>query len=272
LRRDPYAIYAEYILRLKPLETVERDMGPREIGIAWHAALQEFVETHPFGALPPEARDRLFSIARERFAPLRADPAFAALNWPRIEAGLDFFLAFDRKSRLDATSVWVEQHGAIPIPLASGAPFKLSARADRIDALASGGARLIDYKSGTPPGRKEVKVGFAPQLTLEAAMLRRGGFKGLPPLEAEQALYLKLGGAKGGEEKPAGGKGEDILALAEKHFAELKILLDQFSCEDTPYLSRPFPKFASRFSDYDHLARVKEWATADGDAESGDSP
>jgi len=272
LRRDPYAIYAEYILRLKPLETVERDMGPREIGIAWHAALQEFVETHPFGALSPEARDRLFSIARERFAPLRADPAFAALNWPRIEAGLDFFLAFDRKSRLDATSVWVEQHGAIPIPLASGAPFKLSARADRIDALASGGARLIDYKSGTPPGAKEVKVGFAPQLTLEAAMLRRGGFKRLPPLEAEQALYLKLGGAKGGEEKPAGGKGEDIFALAEKHFAELKILLDQFSCEDTPYLSRPFPKFASRFSDYDHLARVKEWATADGDAESGDSP
>ena len=123
-------------------------MGPREIGIAWHAALQEFVETYPFGALPPEARDRLFSIARERFAPLRADPAFAALNWPRIEAGLDFFLAFDRKSRLDTTSVWVEQHGAIPIPLASGAPFKLSARADRIDALASGGARLIDYKSG----------------------------------------------------------------------------------------------------------------------------
>ena len=87
LRRDPYAIYAEYILRLKPLEPVERDIGPRETGIAWHAALQEFVETYPFGALPPEARERLFSIARERFAPLRADPAFAALNWPRYRSG-----------------------------------------------------------------------------------------------------------------------------------------------------------------------------------------
>ena len=73
-------------------------------------------------------------------------------------------------------------------------------------------------------------------------MLRRGGFEGLPPLEAEQALYLKLGGAKGGEEKPAGGKGEDIRALAEKHFAELKILLDQFACEDDPLPLAPVPQ------------------------------
>ncbi len=272
LRRDPYAIYAEYILKLKALEPVERDMDAREIGNAWHATLQEFVEAYTVGALPPEARDRLFTIARERFAPLRADPAFAALNWPRIEAGLDFFLAFEDKSRADIERVWVEQRGAVPIPLASGASFKLSARADRIDLLRSGRARLIDYKSGTPPGPHEVEVGFAPQLTLEAAMLRRGGFKGLPALEAEQALYLKFGGAKGGEEKPAGGKSEDIRALAEKHFAELKILLDQFSCEETPYLSRPFPKFASRFADYDHLARVKEWSAASGEDESGVAP
>jgi ATP-dependent helicase/nuclease subunit B len=272
LRRDPYAIFAEYVLGLKPLEAVEREIGPRETGNAWHATLQEFAEAYPSGALPAEARDRLFSIARERFAPLCADPAFAALNRPNIEKSLDFFLAFELKSRPDIARVWVERHGAIIVPLASGLPFKLSARADRIDALDSGGARLIDYKSGTVPSPKEVKVGFAPQLTLEAVILQRGGFLGLPALKTEQALYLKLGGAKGGEERPAGGKGK-ILELAERHFAELKMLLDQFAREETPYLSRPFPKFASRFSDYDHLARVKEWSTAGGgDSESGDAP
>jgi ATP-dependent helicase/nuclease subunit B len=272
LRRDPYAIYAEYILRLKALDPVERDIGPREAGVAWHATLQEFVEEFGVGSLPPEGRQRLFSIARERFAPLCADPGFAALNWPRIEKGLDFFLAFELKSRAEITRIWVERQGAIPVPLASGASFKLSARADRIDALGSGGARLVDYKTGNVPGANEVKVGFAPQLTLEAAMLRRGGFWGLPPLEAVEALYLKLGGAKGGEENPAGGKKEDIVALAEKHFAELALLLDAFAHEETPYLSRPFPKFASRFSDYDHLARVKEWSTAGGDDETADAP
>jgi ATP-dependent helicase/nuclease subunit B len=271
LRRDPYAIYAEYVLGLKALEAIERSVGPREIGIAWHATLQEFVEHYRNGTLPPEARDRLFSIARARFAPLRSDPAFAALNWPNIEQGLDFFLAFEGDSRGDIELVWVEQKGAIPVPLASGAPFKLSARADRIDVLRSGGARLVDYKSGTPPGPREVEVGFAPQLTAEAAMLQRGGFQGLPALEPAEAIYLKLGGADGGAVKRAGGEKADIRKLAEKHFAQLKMLLDQFAREETPYLSRPFPKFASRFYDYDHLARVKEWSTA-GDDDAGDAP
>jgi ATP-dependent helicase/nuclease subunit B len=270
LRRDPYAIYAEYVLRLKALESVEGDIRPRETGMAWHAALQEFVEAYPSGGLLPEARDRLLSIARARFALLLEDPAFA-LQWPNIEKGLDFFLAFERRTRSAIAQSLVERQGAIAVPLASGTPFKLSARADRIDVLQSGGARLIDYKSGAPPIAKDVKAGFSPQLTLEAEMLRQGGFEGLPPLDAKEALYLKLGGAAGGDEKHAGGKGENILELAEQHFAGLKMLLDAFACADTPYLSRPFPKFVPRFSDYDHLARVKEWSATGGESDSGDA-
>jgi ATP-dependent helicase/nuclease subunit B len=270
LRRDPYAIYAEYILRLKALEAVERDIGPRETGMAWHATLQEFVEAYPSDVLPSDARERLLSIAQTRFALFRDDPAFA-LQWPNIERGLDFFLGFERDTRGAVARAWVERQGAIALPLANGTPFKLNARADRIDILQSGGARVIDYKSGEPPSAKDVKVGFSPQLTLEAAMLSQGGFKDLPPLDTEEAIYLKLGGASGGEERHAGGKGEKIMTLAEQHLAGLKTLLDAFACEDTPYLSRPFPKFAPRFSDYDHLARVKEWSATGGESDSGDT-
>ena len=271
LRRDPYAIYAEYILRLRALEGVERDIGPRETGMAWHAALQEFVEEYPFGVLPSEARERLLSIARARFALLREDPAFA-LHWPNIEKGLDFFLAFEHASRGAVAQIWVERQGAIPVPVGNGGSFELRARADRIDVMQSGGARVIDYKSGAPPTAKEVKTGFSPQLTLEAEMLRQGGFEGLPQLDAKEALYLKLGGAAGGEEKHAGGRSENILALAERHFAGLQMLLDAFACQETPYLSRPFPKFAPRFSDYDHLARIKEWSATGGESDTGDAP
>jgi ATP-dependent helicase/nuclease subunit B len=271
LRRDPYAVYAEYILRLKALEAVEREIGPRETGMAWHATLQQFVEVYPSGALPLEARDRLLSMARTCFALLSDDPSFA-LHWPNIEKGLEFFLGFERDTRDSITQAWVERQGALAVPLANGTPFKVSARADRIDFLRSGGARVIDYKSGAPPKAKDVKAGFSPQLTLEAAMLKRGGFEGLPPLETEQAIYLKLGGATGGENKHAGGKGENIGDLAEQHFAGLKMLLEAFAWEDTPYLSLPFPKFAPRFSDYDHLARVKEWSATGGESDNGDAP
>ncbi len=271
LRRDPYAIYAEYILRLKALEAVEREIGPRETGMAWHATLQQFVEAYPSGVLPPGARDRLLSMARTRFAVLSDDPAFA-LHWPNIEKGLDFFLAFERDTRASIAQAWVERQGALAVPLASGSSFTLSARADRIDVLQSGGARLIDYKSGALPTAGQVKAGFSPQLTLEAAMLRRDGFEALPRLEAEEAIYLKLGGAAGGKEKHAGGKGENIGNLAEQHFAGLETLLNAFASKDTPYLSRPFPKFVPRFSDYDHLARVKEWSATGGESDSGDAP
>jgi ATP-dependent helicase/nuclease subunit B len=35
------------------------------------------------------------------------------------------------------------------------------------------------------------------------------------------------------------------------------------------YLSRPYPKYAKRYSDYDHLARVKEWSLTNGADENG---
>ena len=35
-----------------------------------------------------------------------------------------------------------------------------------------------------------------------------------------------------------------------------------FDRNDTPYEARPRPDKAPRFSDYEHLARVREWAVA----------
>jgi ATP-dependent helicase/nuclease subunit B len=267
MRRDPYSIYAERILRLQALEPIERDLGARELGEAWHGALQDFAELYPSGALPADAREVLLGIARARFALMLPDPGFAGLSWPTIEKAVDFVLDFEGESRPMIDRIWVERAGEIAFPLCGGEPFRLTARADRIDVLRTGRARLIDYKSGQPPGPKEVAVGFAPQLTLEAAMLMQGGFEGLGKLTPTQALYLKLGGPDGGQERSATANNADIVALAEKHLLELKTMLNQFAFAATPYLSRPFPKFASRFSDYDHLARVKEWSATGGAAD-----
>ena len=150
------------------------------------------------------------------------------------------------------------------IPLAGGASFKLTARADRIDLLKGGGAWLIDYKTGAPPGLGEIQVGFAPQLTLEAAMLARGGFAEARGVKAVGALYLKLGGAKGGEVRELIFKDASFADIVEKHFAELIKLLEQFAQPGTPYLSRPYPKYAKSYGSYDHLARVKEWSATGG--------
>ena len=268
LRRDPYAIYAERILRLDVLQPVGRTLGPREAGEAWHGALEDFAKAFPAGALPAEARAALVGFARSRFVALLKDPAFSGLDWPNIEKAFDFVIRFEGESRGAIERIFVERQGALEFTLRDGAPFTLRARADRIDRLVDGEARLIDYKSGTPPSKKEVTIGLAPQLTLEAAILAEGGFADLGPMLPQQALYLKLGGPDGGKARDAAEKGQALAKLAARHLADLKVLLDQFADPDTPYLSRPMPKFASRFADYDHLARVKEWSLAGGAGEA----
>ena len=70
--------------------------------------------------------------------------------------------------------------GKHAIPLGKG-DFLLTARADRIEQGADGNYAILDYKTGKPPTDLQVRSGLAPQLTLEAAILRKGGFSGVPP-------------------------------------------------------------------------------------------
>jgi ATP-dependent helicase/nuclease subunit B len=265
LRRDPYAIFAERILGLAPLAPIGPEIGPREIGDLWHAALQAYGEGFREGAPPAEARARLLALAAAHFAAPLADPNFRALRWPRIVAGLDAFLAFDAERRARAERVLVERKGAFEFALDDGRRFTLTARADRIELLSGGGAAIVDYKTGAPPGKTEVEVGFAPQLTLEATMLAHGAFAGAPAIETIEALYFKLGGADGGEARRL--NFDDFGAVAARHFDGLKTLLAQFADPTTPYPPRLFPKFAKRPGDFDHLARVKEWSATAGQSD-----
>jgi ATP-dependent helicase/nuclease subunit B len=270
LRRDPYAIYAEKILRLKELDPLGGALGAGEFGSAIHAALERFVDGHPVGPLPPDAREKLRALLREELAAQLQDADFAVLKWPRLEKTIDFYLGFEARRHDKIKAIKTELRGKLDIPLGDGSIFTLTARADRVELNSDGTVTLVDYKTGTPPGLKEIEVGFAPQLTLEAAMAARGAFKLGWNFESVEALYLKLGGARGGEERPldfSKAKG-DFMDIAEDHFYGLVELLDQFRDPATAYPPRPFPKFAKRYSAYDHLARVKEWSLG-GAPESG---
>ncbi len=144
---------------------------------------------------------------------------------------------------------------AIAAPLA---PFTLTAKADRIDRMTDGTLTIIDYKTGALPTNKEVAAGYAPQLPLEAAIAAAGGFEDLATAPVGGLLYWRLrGGEPAGEEKPAG---DDPAGLAEQALDGLERLVAAFDDAATPYRPRPRPAAAPRFSDYEHLARVKEWS------------
>jgi ATP-dependent helicase/nuclease subunit B len=190
--------------------------------------------------------------------------------WPRLERTIDFYLGFEVRRRDKIQAIKTEHGGQLDLVLGDGSTFTLTARADRIELNKDGTATLVDYKTGVPPGTNEIFVGFAAQLTLEAAMATRGAFDLGCSVESVEALYLNLGGVLGGEEKPvvfAKAKA-NFMDVVEDHYRGLIELLTQFRDPATAYPPRPFPKFAKRYNPYDHLARVKEWSGG-GENEGG---
>ena len=164
----------------------------------------------------------------------------------------------------------VEQTGVLRLSLADGSTFELRAEADRIEIDREGRVTLIDFKTGTPPSLREVKAGFAPQLTLEADMAAQGAFPSVGAgTRIAAACYVKFGTTDEVRVIDLAWKGDPPFAdVVATHRDELVRLLNAFRDPDTGYMARPFPKYASRFGTYDHLARVKEWSAA-GDAEDG---
>lgn len=265
LRRDPYSIYAERILRLFALEPLDQERDARELGIAIHEALAEFARAHPPGPLPDNARATLIALARDKLDIFRSDSDFLAFKWPRVVAGLDRALAFESTRRALGGEIHVEESGAWNFKLADGSEFRLTGVADRIEVNADGTASVFDYKTGAPPSNKQVLAGFAPQLTLEAAMIATGAFKTVGRRETREAAYVPIGEVDAVEAwiKPKDMSFADLVA---EHRAQLIKLLSQFRDPLRSYPSRPYVAFASRYGDYDHLARVREWSRGGGEA------
>ena len=268
--RDPYTIYAKHILRLAPLEQVDAPLGARDRGIAIHESIGEFTKAFA-AALPTNAQAELERIGRRHFALLEDYPEARALWWPRFLRIARWISAeFEPERRPRIAALHAEIRGEIAIPLGA-LSFKLSARADRIERLTDGRYAILDYKTGRLPGHDEVKVGLAPQLTLEAAILRRGGFSGIPTgASVSDLAYIGLkGGDPPGELRVVNLKGSTADAEADRALARLTGVAAKFAEPTTPYLSLVHPMWRARYGDYDHLARVKEWSLTGGDEGDG---
>lgn len=257
--QDPYAIYARMVLGLEPLDLIEAEPGASERGTAIHAALAGFVQAWP-EAMPPDALERLLALGRAEFAKLPPGPDIRTFWGPRFARIAAWFV--ETESRLRAAgrrAILTEQKGLVTLPAPGGA-FALSGIADRIDQ-GPDGLVVVDYKTGVVPSNETILAGHQPQLPLEAMMIRDGGFQGVPqgvPVAGLEHWRLS-GAATPGEVKPVKPAEGDFAALADQALGGLMGLIARFDLPETPYLSQP-RGLAPRFSDYAHLARVKEWS------------
>ena len=249
LLRDPYAIYAKHILRLSPLDELEAEAGAAERGTFIHKVLKRTLdETHT------PNHERILAIAEEELvaAGLSSQKAWW---WPRMVLLADWLENTQRQRVPQCRPLALEVKGVMEVD-----GFTLTAQADRIDQTNTGQLVIIDYKTGSVPQGRDKKQ-FSQQLPLEAAILKAGGFSDVPSATMSKLEIWKIGGSVPPCEISDFDKKKTPDMLADEALAGLKMLIAEYRRPETCYPSEPHGE--ERYSDYKHLARVKEWASAD---------
>lgn len=175
--RDPYAIFAKYILKLKPLEEIEPDLSLADYGNIIHAILEQFNNRYP-RAFPPTAREELLALGEEYFRNNEVAMETKAFWWPNFVKTVDWIVSIEQTYRPEIEKIHNEIKGAFVLNAPAG-EFKVTAKADRVDETKDGRINIIDYKTGKIRSRKEVARGYAPQLPIEGLIAANGGFEGI---------------------------------------------------------------------------------------------
>ena len=262
LLKDPYAIYARRALGLKALDPLDQEPGAAERGSFVHAALDAFIQDNPEGAPPDEALEQLLAFGRKELEKLPDNPWSEALWWPQFVAVAEWFIGHEHSRAGGIRRRHAEIRGEMEVEGLT-APYTISARADRIDVLADGSLRVVDYKTGSIPNKRAVQGGRALQLIVEAVLAAGGHFPGVDAGEVHSLEYWKLTG-RGDEpgevhDRTLEGDGFDVAG------ERLAGLLHQFDRDDAAYVPEPDAREANRYSDYRHLARLAEWRISHGE-------
>jgi ATP-dependent helicase/nuclease subunit B len=258
LIRDPYAIYADAVLKLRPLPNNAAAPDAALRGTLFHKAIGDFFTLYP-KTLPGDAIERFITLGEEIFRPFRNDPEIMGFWWTRFQRLARWIVENEAILRSDVAQVIAEAKGSLVIKIGE-ADFTLSARADRIDILADGTARIVDFKTGAIPSGPKIKEGFSPQLTLEAAMLERGAFEHVGKHETSDLTYIRItGGIPAGELKSID---LEPMSVAREHLARLIGLLGKYQNPNLAYLPRYAIENVEAVCDYDHLSRYREWILA----------
>jgi ATP-dependent helicase/nuclease subunit B len=260
LLRDPYTIYAKRVLNLQPLDAIDTPPGAADRGTLIHDSIGEFAKTYAT-AMPDDPVAAMTEIGERHFKPLVEFPEARAFWWPRFLRIAQWLAGFETGRRARLSRFDAEIGGSVPIPF-GGEEFKLTVRADRIEHLKDGRFAVLDYKTGAPPSDKQVLTGLSPQLILEAAILRQGGFKDIAAgATVAELVYIRLGGgAVAGEVLPVKIKDGTPDQHADLALAKLTEALAKFADPANPYYSLLHPMWSNHYGTYDHLARVQEWS------------
>jgi ATP-dependent helicase/nuclease subunit B len=248
LKADPFAFYAQAILRLRQLDSVDADHTAAWKGSAVHEVFEHWLRDD---ACDP---DKLRPRAEALLADDTIHPMLRALWAPRLLEAIDWMAGLERDNRANGRKPLIaEAKGETAL-----AGIKVHGRADRIDRLPGGGLGIVDYKTGKPPAKKAIEAGFALQLGLLGLIARHGGFIEITG-EPEAFEYWSLVrdrdsfGKCVSADKDIGP--DEFLTHAFREFAQAA---EKWLTGTEPFTAKLNPAYAP-YGDYDQLMRLEEW-------------
>lgn len=254
LVRDPFAIYAQRILRLRPLDPLQQEPNPLLRGNLVHEMLEAFVKT--CSDADPPTPERFMSFATQIIGDEEAVPFPTVRHFwlAQMQAVANWFCEGETARQNRAKPAQYEVVGKADLPALG---FTLTAKADRVDIDAAGNAWLYDYKTGTAPTKAQ-QENFDKQLLLSAAIAQQGGFENLSPRHVLGASFLQMKASK-----PL-----DMPAPLEEHppekvWEEFTHFIAAYLTPDQGYTARRALMSDKDISDYDQLSRFGEWDVVD---------
>jgi ATP-dependent helicase/nuclease subunit B len=248
LKADPFAFYAQAILRLRKRDPVDDDHSARWKGTAVHEALEEWLKHDECD--PAKLRPRAEALLNDE----AIHPMLRALWAPRLLEAIDWIAELERENQASGrTPLRAEAAGET---ILNG--VTVQGRVDRIDRLPDGALAIVDYKTGQPPSQKTVNEGFALQLGLLGLIGRAGGFEQVSG-DPEAFEYWSLARYRGkfgrlmrpDKEMQPG----EFLAHASTNFADAAA---RWLTGTEPFTAKLNPAYAP-YGDYDQLMRLEEW-------------
>ena len=248
LKADPFAFYAQAMLKLRPIDPVDGDFSARWRGEEVHKVFEAWLKQD--NCEPGKLRERSEKLLGEE----AVHPMIRALWAPRLLEAIDWIARMERDN---------QAAGRLPVSAEAEGETQLAGvtvhgRVDRIDRLADGSLAIIDYKTGQPPSYKAVSEGFALQLGLLGLIGRAGGFEGVSgdPEKFEYWSLARYNGQFGRlmcpDKDMAGG---EFLEHAYAHFAAAA---RDYLTGDEAFTAKLNPAYAP-YGDYDQLMRLEEW-------------
>lgn len=254
LIRNPFGFYVENILGIKPCSYLTPPAPELKRGIAVHNLFFALTEYYFYHHQPPPES----SLEEMMSHHLRGcfDNSLAWDLWRlQVKSMASAFFQQMQQEKIVRSEIKVK--GEINFPTAMG-DITIHSSADRIDQLADGTIRIIDYKTGSIPSFNEIRSGYAPRLPIEGIILLSQQFKSWR-IKDDQEFTLSYWQLK--ETEPFL-EIHDLNKINRKlignysgdYYNEIREYLDYYSDPKSAYyVSDKYP------SDYHELSRLEHW-------------